>query len=372
MSEEMRRALLSGFRRTLGLAEDAEKDGRKREACRLYLESAEALTRAAKYSNEEELNELKVLASRLIDRAKALAGDVPEEKKAEISENDPWFESEIPEISFDDVAGLEDVKTLVRERVIGPIKNPGLYRQMNLSAGTGLMMFGPPGTGKTTVARAIAHEVGAPIAVVDCQSLVNKYLGEGEKKLHELFECARKYETCVIFFDDFETIAARRESSHEAIGRLVGQLLVELDGFKKNTNNMLLLAATNLPWVIDPALKRPGRFSEQVYISLPTEEARFTMLQMLTKGVSQKDDLDFRAYAAMSEGFSGGDMRSLADSAKMSAIRRALSEKTENALLTHADFMDAFKKAHPSVTGEQLMEYKEYILENALPMPEEM
>ena len=96
------------------------------------------------------------------------------------------------------------------------------------------------------------------------------------------------------------------------------------------------------------------------------------MLQMLTKGVSQKDDLDFRAYAAMSEGFSGGDMRSLADSAKMSAIRRALSEKAENALLTHADFMDAFKKAHPSVTGEQLMEYKEYILENALPMPEEM
>ena len=96
------------------------------------------------------------------------------------------------------------------------------------------------------------------------------------------------------------------------------------------------------------------------------------MLKMLIKGVSQTDTLDFRAYAAMSEGFSGGDMRSLADSAKMNAIRRALKEKTEEAVLTHEDFMDAFQKAHPSVTGEQLMEYKEYILENGLPMPEEM
>lgn len=371
MSEEMRRALLTSFKKTYELAETNEKAGDKRKACRLYLECAEALTRLAAYSSENEQNDLKRLTKTMIARAEALT-EGAEETPVKTLADDEWFESEIPDVSFDDVAGLEDVKTLVRERVIGPLKNPELYRQMRLSAGAGVMMFGPPGTGKTTVARAIAHEVNAPIAVVDCQRLVNKYLGEGERKIHELFEQARKYETCVIFFDDFETIAQSRDTAHDAIARLVGQLLVEMDGYKKNQNNLLVLSATNIPWSIDPALKRAGRFSEQIYISLPNEEARYELLKMQTRGVQQADTLDFRAYAAMSEGFSGGDMRALTDSAKMNAIRRALNEKKNEAILMHEDFMNAFSKSHPSVSGEQLMEYKEYILENNLPMPEEM
>ncbi len=350
------------LKRRCARAEALEKSKQPSEAADAYQRAAETALYMAKVADGELRQKLVSIGDGLAVKVSRLrkAGSEQAATNGEASE---WTPEKVPDISFDDVAGMEDVKRTVRERVLQPYKNPEVYKKFGLKPGAGLLLFGLPGTGKTTVARAIAHELNAPIFVVNCSDIVGKYLGEGGKRVKELFAEARRHNPCCIFFDEFEAIARNRSDVHDEVARIISQLLAEIDGFSKNTNNLLLLAATNIPWQIDPAFTRSGRFSSLVYVPLPDKAARLKIIEIQLRGAPVSQDIQLDSYADMTDGCNGSDLAGLCDSAKMSAIRRAMNDKSNGDSITHADFMNAFKGFTSSVNASNELEFREYLMD---------
>ena len=194
-------------------------------------------------------------------------------------------------VTFNDVAGLNDVKEQIIFNVIEPLKNPELAKKYNIKAGGKVILYGPPGTGKTFIARAIAGEVDAKFYSVNCQDLISKYMGESSKQLDALFEEAQKNERAIIFFDEMDAVASKREDATGGVdaemARFVATFLTKVDGFKKSKTckMLLLIGATNRPWALDPAMCRGGRFDTHIYVGLPDYEARLFMIKNAMKNV---------------------------------------------------------------------------------------
>ena len=228
-------------------------------------------------------------------------------------------ESKENQITFDDVAGLTEVKDQIISHVLEPLKNPELAEIYGIKAGGKILLYGPPGTGKTFIARAIAGEVDAAFYSVNCQDLISKYMGESSKTLDKLFDDAHKNERAIIFFDEFDSVASKRSDStggaDAEMSRFVATFLTKVDGFKKSKTckMLLLIAATNRPWAIDSAMVRGGRFDTQIYVGLPDLEARLFIIEKAFKKVPTDTDVDFAEIARRLDGYGCGDIKSICE-----------------------------------------------------------
>jgi SpoVK/Ycf46/Vps4 family AAA+-type ATPase len=240
------------------------------------------------------------------------------------TDGSPW-EVERPGITLADVGGMEKVKARLRASFLAPLRNPALRRMYGKSLRGGLLMWGPPGCGKTFIARAIAGELGARFVPVGLDDVLGLYYGESERNLHSIFETARRNTPCVLFLDEIDALGHKRSQLRGTAGHnLVVQLLDDLDGVDSVNEGVFVLAATNQPWDVDPALRRPGRFDRTMLVLPPDREARRAILSYHLRERPIGDDVDVDMLAAATDGFSGADLALVCEEAAEAALTRAL------------------------------------------------
>ena len=236
-------------------------------------------------------------------------------------------------VTFADIAGLEDVKEAIRELIITPFRRADLYKRFGMETGGGVLLYGPPGTGKTMLAQAIATEVDAAFFSVKGSDLISKYVGESEQNVKKLFKAARSLPVSVIFFDEFEVIGrARGNDLQPWSDKLLSELLAQMQGFEKSEGTLLVLAATNMPWTIDSALLRPGRFNRKIYVSLPDSPAREQIVRNCLKGLPVSPDFDYAKVGEITEGFNAADVTEFCNRLKLSAIRRSIESGNDEVI----------------------------------------
>jgi len=256
-------------------------------------------------------------------------------------------EVEIPRMTFADVGGMDSVKEDIQLKIIHPMRHPELFQAYGKSVGGGILLYGPPGCGKTHLARATAGEVQAGFIPVGINDILDMWMGNSERNLHAIFERARRNQPCVLFFDEVDALAASRSDLKQSAGRMViNQFLAELDGVKASNKGLLILAATNAPWHLDSAFRRPGRFGQVIFIPPPDLKARASILRILVKGKPIKD-IDFDLVAKKTDGFSGADLQGLVDAAVESKLREALKTGKPSPLTT-ADLVASASKQKPT------------------------
>jgi AAA+ superfamily predicted ATPase len=266
---------------------------------------------------------------------------------------------ERPAISFADVGGMDAVKEEIRSKIIHPLSHPELYRAYGKAVGGGILLYGPPGCGKTHLARATAGEVKAGFLAVGINDVLEMWIGQSERNLHELFERARENQPCVLFFDEVDALGANRSDLRQSAGRhLINQFLAELDGVQSSNEGVLILAATNAPWHLDPAFRRPGRFDRIVFVPPPDGPARAGILRILLAGKPVKD-VDVDHLARKTDGFSGADLKAVVDVAIERKLREAIKVGVQP--LTTKDLAAAASTLRPT-TKEWFATARNYAL----------
>ncbi len=258
------------------------------------------------------------------------------------------LEPERPDLAFADVGGMERVKEEVRMKIILPLRQPELFKAYGKKIGGGILMYGPPGCGKTFLARATAGEVKAGFLAVGISDVLDMWIGQSEKNLHALFEQARAHRPCVLFFDVVDALGANRTDMLKSGGRqIINQFLSELDGVSASNEGVLILAATNAPWHLDPAFRRPGRFDRILFVPPPDAAARAAILRLQLKG-KPVAEIDFDALAKKTDGYSGADLKAVVDVAVEEKLRDAMRSGTIQPL-TARDLLEAIKRQKPTV-----------------------
>ncbi|WP_338832881.1 ATP-dependent zinc metalloprotease FtsH [Moorella humiferrea] len=268
-------------------------------------------------------------------------------------------------VTYEDIGGLAKEVQRVREIIELPLKYPQLFHRLGVEAPKGILMYGAPGTGKTLIARAVASETDAHFIHVNGPEIMHKYYGESEARLRQVFDEARKKAPSIIFLDEIDAIAPRRADVHGDVEkRVVAQLLALMDGLESR-GNVIVIAATNIPDLVDPALRRPGRFDREIAINAPDQRGRREILQIHTRGMSLAPDVSLDRLAAITHGFVGADLAALCREAGMYALRRGLAnyQLSEGFVdddlqlkVTMRDFLDALAEIEPSATREFAME----------------
>ncbi len=233
-------------------------------------------------------------------------------------------ESEKPHETFADVGGLEDVKKKIRMNFILPLKQPELFAAYGREAGGSLLLYGPPGCGKTFLARAVAGEIDANFMHIELQAILGMYVGQSENNLHDIFEKARENKPCVIFIDELDAMGGSRNQMRQHHDRiLVNQLLMELDGLRTFNDQVFVIGATNTPWYLDSALRRPGRFNHMIFVPPPEEKERETILELKLAG-KPLSSLDLSKISKETKHFSGADLEQIVKDAVEGALERTL------------------------------------------------
>jgi transitional endoplasmic reticulum ATPase len=272
----------------------------------------------------------------------------------------PATEVERPAIQFAHVGGMEPVKEEIRMKIIHPLTHPELYRAYGKPIGGGILMYGPPGCGKTHLARATAGEIKAGFIAVGINDVLEMWIGNSERNLHELFEQARRHRPCVLFFDEVDALGASRADMRHNAGRmLINQFLAEMDGIKSANEGVLILGATNAPWHLDSAFRRPGRFDRILFVPPPDAQARAAILRLHCAG-KPGADLDFDHLGHRTEHFSGADLKAVVDLAIEEKLREAMKAGVP-APLTTKDLLAATKKQRPT-TKEWFATARNYAL----------
>ena len=269
-------------------------------------------------------------------------------------------EIERPSIKFDDVGGMESLKDEIRIKIIMPMDHPDLYKAYGKAAGGGVLLYGPPGCGKTHLARATAGEIKAGFLSVGLNDVLEMWLGNSERNLHALFEQARDHAPCVLFFDEVDALAASRSDLKTSAGRqVINQFLSEMDGIDSRNEGVLILAATNAPWHLDPAFRRPGRFDRILFVPPPDAPGRASILRILCQGKPVKD-IDFEHLAKKTDKLSGADLKAVVDVAIEGKLREALKAGGIRPLTTK-DLLAAAATIKPS-TREWFSTARNYAL----------
>lgn len=269
-----------------------------------------------------------------------------------------WLVKEKPTLRLGDVAGLEEVKAKLAEMVIEPLRHPDKARQWGIRPGGGILLYGPPGNGKTTLARAVAGELEADFFFATGAEIRSKWHGESEQRLRRLIQAARSRPVSVLFLDDLDGLLPRRGGQSVVDNRLVVQFLNEIGGFTESNNTLLLLGATNRPWEIDEAVFRTGRFDEKIFVGLPDQTAREFIIRRHLEGVRCEPDLTPVKLAARLEGYVGADIVGVVQSAKRAGFRRALAGGRDE--LTWADVEQAMRTIPSSVTPALMRQYERF------------
>jgi transitional endoplasmic reticulum ATPase len=274
---------------------------------------------------------------------------------------------EVPTVKWSDVGGLEEVKQELREAVELPLKHPEAFKRLGIEPPKGVLLYGPPGCGKTLLARAVANETDAHFIAINGPEIMSKFYGESEQRLREVFEEAKKHPSAIIFIDEIDAIAPKREEvTGEVEKRVVAQLLALMDGLEAR-GNVIVIGATNRVNAIDPALRRPGRFDREVEIGVPDKEGRYEILVIHTRNMPLAEDVDLKRLAEMTHGYAGADLAALCREAAMKALRRYLPqidlqqdriplEVLEGLKVTMQDFLEAFKEVTPTSMREVYVE----------------
>ena len=251
-------------------------------------------------------------------------------------------------VSFADIGGLDDVKKTIHKKIILPYQKPGLFQRFKKRIGGGILMYGPPGCGKTLLARATAGECKAKFFSVSISDILDMYIGESERKLHALFEEARESVPAVLFFDEVEALGGKRQNTRDSgSSKLVSQFLSEMDGFAQNNHGVLILAATNVPWSVDAAFRRPGRFDRVLFVPPPDQTARQAILDAMLANRPQGERIDTAYFSKQTSGFSGADLGELVETAVDEAIEASIAQGHEQAL-TNAHLKEALKAVKPT------------------------
>jgi len=294
---------------------------------------------------------------------------VTDETALSISDK-PVEQARYPRVTYEDIGGMKHIIEKVRELVELPLRHPELFRRLGIEPPKGILLYGPPGVGKTLLAKAVANETEAYFTSINGPEIMSKFYGESEQRLREIFEDAKKHAPAIIFIDEIDAIAPKRD---EVIGeverRVVAQLLTLMDGLESR-GNIIVIAATNRPNAVDPALRRPGRFDREIEIPLPDKQGRLEILQIHTRNMPLAKDVNLVRLAEMTHGYTGADLAALVREAAMNALRRYLPkidlnqerippEILDEMVVTFDDFMKAFKEIVPSGLREIYVEVPE-------------
>ncbi len=266
---------------------------------------------------------------------------------------------EIPAVHWDQIGGLEEVKEELREAVEWPLKNPELFKRMGIRPPKGILLFGPPGCGKTLLARAVATESEANFVSIKGPEVFSKWVGESEKAIREVFRKARMASPAVIFFDEFDSLVPRRGMGYADSGvteRVISQLLTEMDGIM-TLEDVVIIAASNRPDIVDPAVLRPGRFDRLIYVPEPDEKARLEIFKIYTKDMPIAKDIDLAELARKTKSYSGADIDAVCREAAMNALRRDINSKK----VAVANFQMALEKIGPTISPDMEAWYKSFM-----------
>jgi transitional endoplasmic reticulum ATPase len=357
---------------------DARRAGQW-DSARIYLlEAARAMVELSKQAQGEELIQARRdTAQRLLELARDCddakknnrKSQLPNRKSAPESSSESeggsdahdWIVREKPSLRFDDVAGLDDVKEDIRLKMLYPFEHPELAQKFGINAGGGVLLYGPPGTGKTMLAKATAGEIDATFFRISPADILSKWVGEAEQNIEKLFDAAMAETRAIIFIDEIEALVpARRDEGSSVMQRVVPQILQGMEGFdKKNVNPILFMGATNVPWQLDPAVLRPGRFDEKVYIPLPDLAARRKMLDIYLAKRPVDDRVNFDALAQELDGYSGADIKYIADRAATIPFLQSVATGNEGEIT--ADIIhEVIAETRRSVSSEMLARFEEW------------
>lgn len=277
---------------------------------------------------------------------------------------DQWIVREKPKLRFDDVAGLEDVKQDIRLKMIYPFAHPELAGRFGINPGGGVLLYGPPGTGKTMLAKATAGEIDATFFRVSPADVLSKWVGEAEQNIKKLFDAAAAEKRAIIFIDEIEALVpARRDEGSSVMQRVVPQILQGMEGFdEKAVSPILFMGATNVPWQLDPAVLRPGRFDEKVYIPLPDLPARVKMLEMYLSHRPVAEDIQLDELARQLDGYSGADIKYLCDRSATVPFLQSVATGREGQI-TSQILADVIADTPRSVTPQMLERFDRWTTE---------
>ncbi len=273
---------------------------------------------------------------------------------------EPNFLMEKPDLKFEDVGGMKKVKNEISLKIIQPLKNPDLYKAFGKKAGGGILLYGPPGCGKTYLAKATAGEIDAKFISIGLHDILDMWMGNTEKNLHEVFAQARNNAPCVLFFDEVDAIgASRSDLKGSSMRHVINQFLAEMDGVEYSNEGVLVLAATNAPWSVDSAFRRPGRFDRVIFVSPPDAEGRTEILKQHLKD-KPADNIDLAAVAKITEEYSGADLKALIDIATEYKLEDSLASGSIEKITTK-DLLKAAKQ-HKNTTAEWFSTARNYAL----------
>jgi len=352
-----------------------------RKASALYAEAASVLLTISENCTAHEFNDIQGNIDQLIDISQTLQnhaarleqGALPSNKASqtlirtqEDGDRTIFSPAEKQNVSFEDIAGLCDAKQLVMDEVINPLLYKQLYERFHIKNHGGLLLFGPPGNGKTMMARAIATQANMAFFSVRCSDIVGKYFGEAEKHVQALFQAARDTHNAVIFLDEAEALASRRGSNSTVMNRLVPELLTQMDGFERFDGHIIVIFATNRPYDLDPAFLRPGRLSSHCYIPLPDAEVRHRFLRSMIDKLPHQDTIDIETLVLKTERYSCADLDNLVKKGcqypiNRSIVRKLRGETESDEYLTQQDLENALATLHPSVEPEELTRLEKWM-----------
>jgi ATPases of the AAA+ class len=285
------------------------------------------------------------------------------DKASQVQARSKKRDDEERKVAWNDIGGYEDVKKEIREYVEFPLKNKDLAKVYGLRPPKGILLFGPPGCGKTLMMRALASEAKLNFIYVNVSDIMSKWYGESEARLKELFANARKNAPCILFFDEIDTIGVRREthSGDSVTPRLLSLMLSEIDGLH-NDDGVIIVGSTNVPQTLDKALLRAGRFDKLIYIGPPNKQARVEILKVHCGGKPLAPDVDLNRLAEMTERYSGADLANICQEAARKVAIEALESKTERKI-TMSDFLEIIQRYKPSITLQMLEEFEKFRLD---------